>query len=159
MKKIILFSALLFTVCTFTSAQTPAQNKAKLLKAYEAFNTTHDMTPWLAIMTDDYADYAMGPEPVVGKQAVLEMSKTFLAAFPDNKVTIEKAIAEGNTIMLLVTVTGTWKNDFFGQKATGKSFQYKDVDIVEFDANGKMKAHWGVQDPSVFAAQIGMKLQ
>lgn len=158
MKKLIIFSAL-FCCVLAASAQTPAQNKAKLLKAYEAFNTTHDMTPWLAIMTDDYADYAMGPEPVVGKQAVLEMSKTFLAAFPDNKVTIEKAIAEGNTIMLLVTVTGTWKNDFFGQKATGKSFQYKDVDIVEFDANGKMKAHWGVQDPSTFANQIGMKMQ
>lgn len=158
MKKVIVFAAL-FCCVLAASAQTPAQNKAKLLKAYEVFNTTHDMTPWLAIMTDDYADYAMGPEPVVGKQAVLEMSKTFLAAFPDNKVTIEKAIAEGNTIMLLVTVTGTWKNDFFGQKATGKAFQYKDVDIVEFDSNGKMKAHWGVQDPSVFANQIGLKMQ
>ena len=158
MKKIILFSALLFAACG-VFAQTPAQNKAKLLKAYEAFNATHDMTTWLAIMTDDYADYAMGPEPVVGKQAVLEMSKAFLAAFPDNKVIIEKAVAEGNTIMLLVTVTGTWKNDFFGQKATGKAFQYKDVDIVEFDANGKMKAHWGVQDPSTFANQIGLKMQ
>ncbi|MBK8969786.1 MAG: ester cyclase [Saprospiraceae bacterium] len=144
---LFLFSLFGTTLC----AQDAAQNKAACLKVYECINN-QDFDCMAELMADDMIEYA-APEPVQGKDNVLQGIREYFEAF-DMQVVPDKMVAEGNTVMILVTATGTWKKDFMGMKATGKSFRIQDVDILEFDDAGKVKAHWSVQDPMVMMSQI-----
>lgn len=134
------------------SAQTPAQNKASLLKAYDYFNVKN-FDGFSTLLADNFVEYA-APQPVNGKMAAVETVKGYMNAFPDFHITVQKVVAEGNTVMALITTTGTWKNEMMGMAPTGKAFKVMDVDIVEFDATGKATAHWAVQDPMVMMSQI-----
>lgn len=136
-------------------AQTAAQNKATALKGMEYINAKN-YDGLASVLADNYMDYGFGPEGL-NKAGLLENLKPFFAAFPDYKLSIEKVVAEGNTVMILSTITGTMKGDFAGAKANGKSFSYKDVDILEFDANGKAVKHWAVVDPAIIFMQLGIQ--
>ncbi|MBK8192826.1 MAG: ester cyclase [Lewinellaceae bacterium] len=133
-------------------AQSAEQNKAAMMKAYENLNNK-DFDGFSTLLADDFTEYA-APEPVKGKGPAMESLKGFMAAFPDMKMEVQKMVAEGNTVMVLISVSGTWKGDMMGMKATGKSFKMIDVDIVEFNDAGKATAHWSVQDQMVMMSQV-----
>lgn len=144
--------AFLLAVSTLATAQTPAQNRATMMKVYDAINGKN-FDAFGRYLADNFVEYA-APEPVKGKDPSVESLREYLKAFPDFKITVDKMVAEGNTVMTLVTVTGTWQNDFMGMAPTNKAFKIQDVDIVDFDASGKATAHWTVQDPMVMMSQI-----
>lgn len=153
MKTLKIFSLflLLTIIGTGLYAQTADANKDAIMKAYECINNK-DYDCLGGVMADDVTEYA-APEPVKGKDAVLEGVKEYFKAF-DMRITVDKVVAEGNTVMALITADGTWKSDFMGMKATGKSFHMIDVDIFEFNDEGKMTGHWSVQDPMVMMSQV-----
>lgn len=154
MMKTIKGFALLFLLTitgTTLNAQTAAQNKAATMKIYECINSK-DFDCMSKFMANDVVEYA-APEPIKGKDAVMQGLREYFDAF-ELQVTPDKVVAEGNTVMILVTASGTWKKDFMGMAATGKSFKMQDVDILEFNDAGKLKAHWSVQDPMVMMSQI-----
>ncbi len=147
--------ALLMLLSTFaatTFAQSAAQNKAMALKAYEHLNNK-DFDGFSTLLDDNFVEYA-APEPVTGKKSAVEGLKEYMNAFPDMKFEVQKTVAEGNTVMVQIAVSGTWKKDFMGMTATGKSFKFTDVDIIEFNSAGKAVAHWSIQDPMVMMSQI-----
>jgi steroid delta-isomerase-like uncharacterized protein len=156
MRTLKIFTIILgcFFMAIGIQAQTAAKNKALVVNAYEKYNESHDVKEWIDLLADDYTDYSMGPEPVKGKAAVLEASNQFVAAFPDLNWKIFRSVAEGNMVWVELQMSGTFKNDFMGMKATNKSFSFKDVQIYEFDKKGKIKAGWGIQDPMVMMSQI-----
>lgn len=146
--------ALLFSGFTAAIAQTAAQNKASGLKGIEYINAKN-YDGLLSLLADGFTDYSQGPQPVVGKADFKTGLMQFLTAFPDYNCTVEKSVAEGNLVMIVSTITGTFKADLGEMKATGKSFKYVDCDILEFDAQGKCTKHWAVADPSVIFMQVG----
>lgn len=149
----VLALCLLFGACaTALTAQTAAQNKANALKAYEYLNAKN-FDGFASLLSDNFTEHA-APEPVIGKTPAVDNLKAFIGAFPDFRVTADKVVAEGNTVMIYCTATGTFTNSFMGMEPTGKSFRVTDVDIIEFDAKGKATAHWAVQDPMVMMSQI-----
>ena len=155
MKTFRILSLLLVFSLTATGvalAQTAAQNKASALKAYDYLNTKN-FDGFAALLADNFTEHA-APQPVTGRAPAVESLKQYIDAFPDFKITVDKIVAEGNTVMVLITSTGTMKNDFMGMPASGKSFKVTDVDIIEFDGAGKATAHWAVQDPMVMMSQI-----
>ena len=146
----LLVSFSLFGITAY--AQTAAQNKATLLKVYDYLNAKN-YDGFASTLADNFVDYAM-PQPAIGATAAVEGLKAYFGAFPDVKMTVEKIVAEGNTVMAYITMTGTFTNDFMDMKATGKSFKIMDVDIIEFNSAGKAVAHWSVQDPMVMMSQV-----
>jgi len=157
MKNFKIFSlafALFFAGLTAATAQTAAQNKANALKGMEAINAKN-YDALLALLADNYTEYSQGPQPVVGKEAFKAGLVPFLTAFPDYKLTVDKVVAEDNLVMIVSTITGTFKADLGDMKATGKSFKYVDCDILEFDAQGKCTKHWAVADPAIIFQQVG----
>lgn len=145
---LLLFSALSFSVF----AQPSEENKASALKAIENINQKN-WDGFKEFLADDFVEYA-APQPVKGRDAAIASMEEYMSAFPDMHVQPEKAVSDGNTVMIVSTITGTWKNDFMGMKATGKSFSFRDVDIIEFNDEGKAVAHWAIQDPMVMMSQI-----
>ena len=103
----------------------------------------------------DYGDGSMKPMKVDSVKGFLKM---LLAAMPDYKGIDFTTVADGDNLMVYGTWTGTWKNDFMGSKATGKSFKIKDVDFFKLNDEGKITEHRSVTPMSEINRQIGMKM-
>lgn len=82
----------------------------------------------------------------------------WFAAIPDLKGDNIMAAADGDHVMVCGDWSGTWKNDFMGMKATGKSFKVKDVDIFKFNDAGKIIEHRSVQSHETMDRQTGMSM-
>ena len=108
--------------------------------------------------TPDCVDYGDGSmPPVKSKDSVKPMIQAWLNAFPDVKGDNLKYVADGDWVMVWGEWTGTFKNDFMGMKATGKSYKMKDVDIFRLNDEGKITEHHNVQSPNTMMEQIGAK--
>lgn len=160
--KILIFSLACMAFLS-ANAQTLAQNKAVTDAFYVAFNGDAAKFDASALVAPDFIDHAI-PSDVwmqMGANGIERFQNSIVAfkqAFPDVHVRTLKTVAEGNTVMVYLVMTGTFTNDFMGLKATGKSFKLNDVDIVEFNNSGKATAHWAVQDAAVMWMQLGVKM-
>lgn len=152
----------LLACCAIVNAQTPAQNKAKCVEFYKALNGDISKFRAADFVTADFVDETvpadawaqMGADGVSRFQAAIQSYK---AAFPDLMWKTTLAVAEGDYVMVYGEMTGTFKNDFMGMKATNKPFKITDVDIVQFNKEGKCIKHMAVQDPMVMWAQLGVE--
>ena len=79
----------------------------------------------------------------------------FHDAFPDTQGTIGEMVAEGDTVAVLWTWSGTHQGEFMGIPGTGKRFDIAVIDIIEF-RGGKGVAHWGVMDMVGMMEQLGV---
>jgi predicted SnoaL-like aldol condensation-catalyzing enzyme len=105
----------------------------------------------------DVVDYNDGSMPAMkGKDSILNMIKGWMNAFPDNKGTDLKYVADGDWVMVWGEWTGTFKNDFMGAKATNKTYKLKDVDIFKLNDAGQIVEHHNVQSPNTMMQQVGM---
>jgi predicted ester cyclase len=134
------------------------RNKQTALASIAGINS-HDVN---AVMKDvapgakDFGDGSMPPASLDSSKAMLTQ---WFTAFPDVKGENLKAVADGEWVMVWGDWSGTWKGDFMGQKATGKSYKIKDVDIFRFNDEGKITEHHYTQNWITSASQIGMKMK
>ena len=149
----ILFLAI-FSVQSAFGQNDHSSNMANIRKAYEALNRK-DWAAFSAQCAPGYTEQNVGPVPVVGITAAIDLYKQFFVAFPDFTVKInEIAPVSPTRYLLLVTVTGTNTGPFGMLPATGKSIRFDDSDIVELDANGKCISH-SVTNPGEPLRQVG----
>lgn len=134
------------------------RNKNVVLESMAAMNN-HNPDDVLKNVTADGVDYGDGSMPAVkGIDSVKAGMKGFLAAFPDYKGDNLEAVADGDKVMVYGDWSGTFKNDFMGMKATGKSFKVKDVDIFTLNDEGKITSHRNVLPWSAIMEQVGAKM-
>lgn len=142
--------------------QKQERNKQTALASVRAFETGNaDMV--LKDIDNDAVEYGEGSmKPVKGADSIRAGMKkwlpSFKTAFPDYKMSNVVAVADSNYVMVYGEYTGTFKNDFMGKKATGKSFKINDVDIFKFNDAGKITEHRSIQSNYEFARQTGMKM-
>jgi predicted ester cyclase len=133
------------------------RNKNVALQSVEGINK-HDAMMAMKDVTTDAVDYGDGSQkPVKSKDSVVGMVNAWMKAFPDVKGENLKAIADGDWVVVWGDWSGTWKGDFMGQKATGKSYKIKDVDIFRLNDEGKITEHHSVPTWYAIAEQVGMK--
>jgi len=70
------------------------------------------------------ADYVghdpANPEPLRGPEDVKEFVSSYLAAFPDARITVEQQLCEGDLVATRWTGRGTHKGELMGVQPTGK---------------------------------------
>lgn len=134
------------------------RNKKVVLESMDAMNA-HNPDNVLKNVTADGVDYGDGNmPPVKGMDSVKASINAFLAAFPDYKGDNLQAVADGDKVMVYGDWSGTFKNDFMGMKATGKSFKVKDVDIFEMNDEGKITSHRNIMPWAAIMEQVGAKM-
>jgi steroid delta-isomerase-like uncharacterized protein len=74
--------------------------------------------------------------------------------FPDLRVRIDDAIAEGPTVVVRVTLEGTHLGDGFGVKATGKRVRVEGIVIARID-QGRIVEGWNSWDQLGLLQQLG----
>lgn len=182
MKKAILFllaTALLFAACnndkkdessdkkeTMSSDNREAmpsaaeKNRQTALMAVQAVNAL-DLDAAFKNVTPDAVDYNDGSMPPVKTiDSIKAGIKAWMAAFPDVKEENPEAFsnADGSKVIITGEFTGTFKNDFMGMKATGKSFRYMEGAIFTFNSDGKITSHRFIQSGMTAMMQVGAKM-
>lgn len=156
MKNISFLALLIALFCTSSvfGQDAHARNKANIYKAYDALNK-RDWATFASLCTPDYTELSVGPGPVKGIDAAIEVYKQFAAAFPDFMVKIQEiAPVSTNRYLLHVTITGTNTGAFMMLPPTGKHIQFEDADAVDLNADGKCTTH-SATNPNEAFRQIG----
>jgi steroid delta-isomerase-like uncharacterized protein len=104
----------------------------------------------------DYADGSM--PPAKGVDSIRHWMNEWTKAVPDYRAENLMAAADGDKVLVYGIWNGTWKNDFMGMKATGKTFKVADVDVFTFNDSGKIIEHRNVQSMATMASQLGMNM-
>jgi predicted ester cyclase len=146
------------TVAKMSQEEKEERNKKIALANAEAIHA-HDIDAASKNFASDIINYGNGAmPPQKGIEAVTASLRMFTGAFPIDKIDKLVAVADGDWVMLWGKWSGTWKGDFMGQKATGKSFTKPEVEIYRFNEEGKIIEHHSVQSLREVARQIEMRL-
>jgi predicted ester cyclase len=134
------------------------KNKATALASVMGVNA-HDAEAMLKDVTTDAMDYGDGSmPPVKGVDSIKAGINAWLAAFPDVKGENFMVMTDDGThVAVFADWSGTFKNDFMGMKATGRSYKLKDADIFTFNEEGKITEHRSIQSNMVMGSQVGME--
>ena len=104
---------------------------------------------------DNYIGYDPSmPEPMRGRKALKEFIQGYLAAFPDGGITVDEAIAEGDTVALRWTGRGTHEGQLMGIAPTKKQITVTGISLMKFK-NGKVVEDYSNWDTLGMLQQVG----
>ncbi len=99
-------------------------------------------------------DAAM-PEDTQGPEGIKEFVGTYLAGFPDGKITIEEQLAAGDLVATRWTGRGTHQGELMGIPPTGKQVTVSGITISRVK-NGKVVEEWSNWDTLGMLQQLGV---
>ena len=135
------------------------RNKQTALASIQSFNN-RNVDDVLKDAEPNAVEYGDGSGPVIkGVDSIKVGMRAWMDAFPDYKGENLKAIADGDEVVVCGDWSGTFKKDFMGMKATGKSFKAKDADIFTFNDEGKITEHRAVQSMEGIFQQVGVPMK
>jgi steroid delta-isomerase-like uncharacterized protein len=131
-------------------------NKDLVRQFTEALNTAN----WDALdelVTEDFSRHSQataGPQ-VNSRDEFIQLQESFLVSFPDQRVTIEKLIAEGDEVAALAIYSGTHTGPMGEYPATGRSFESTFLAFFRIDA-GRVAELWVEWDNVALLTQLGL---
>jgi len=91
---------------------------------------------------------------VQSRDEFIQLQKEFLKSFPDQHITIEKLIAEGDYVAIYATYTGTQEGPMPPFPASGKKAESKFLGLFRLEG-GKIAELWVEWDNLAFLKQLG----
>jgi predicted ester cyclase len=135
-------------------------NKTIIRQYIEQIENTGDVSNIREFISEDYTEVYEGERYPIGIQGAIDHVLGVLRVFPDLKLTIENQISEGEWVVTTYSVTGTFKDEWFGMKPTGKPITFNGVNVDKI-RDGKIIEHGGAVnlfDPLLKAGVINKKL-
>lgn len=80
-----------------------------------------------------------------GPDGAKQLVAAWRAAFPDGRMTVDDIFAEGDTVAIRMTWTGTHTADFYGRAASGRRVSVTSIGLDRL-VNGKVVEGWGELD-------------
>ncbi len=135
------------------------QNKAISRRFYAETFESGNMAYVDEVMDPNFVDHDAF-NPMGNREGFKQAVIPFRAALPDIKVNVNDLIAEGDKVVIRVSIQGTHTGTLImgpdsSLPATGKSITVTGIDIMEF-ANGKIVEHWGEFDQMGMMQQLGL---
>ena len=132
------------------------QNKTVARRIVEEGWTKHDPMILEQLIASD-APLHDPQSPTVGKgpQAAKNTLATYLKAFPDVKIAIEREIADGDYVVQHLLLTGTNTGEFNGVPPTGKKAHVTGV-MTSKIKDGKVVEAWSLFDSLTLMQQLGL---
>lgn len=107
------------------------------------------------LLSPDFVWHIAGPPPrTLNREQYIQGVEMGAQALSDQSVTIEDAIAEGDKVVLRVTIRGTHTGQFMGVAPTGKQVVFTNVFIRRIVA-GKIVEEWQSPDALGLLKQLG----
>lgn len=131
-------------------------NKDLVRRFTEALNAAN----WDALdelVTEDFSRHSQataGPQ-VNSREKFIQLQESFLVSFPDQRVTIQKLIAEGDEVAALATYAGTHTGPMGEFPVTGRSVESTFLAFFRIDA-GRVAELWVEWDNVAMLTQLGL---
>jgi steroid delta-isomerase-like uncharacterized protein len=131
------------------------RNMEVVRSAIQALND-RDVERFFSYHTDATTSHEVFfPEPL-GREEFEAFLRDWLEAYPDASIRTQNMVAMGNKVCVENLLSGTFKKDLRGQKATGRSYQVREA--VFFDLqNDKIKAARIYLDQKSIQEQLGTR--
>jgi steroid delta-isomerase-like uncharacterized protein len=136
--------------------QTTEIHKAMIRQFVEVVKNKRHLEELEDIFQPNYQEHnptvsSFGPG-VVGYKNFLNHLFT---AFPEDSVTIDEIVAEGDMVVYRGTESGTHKAEFLGIPPTGKNATWTEIQFFRF-RDGKVTEHWVDVDLFSWFTQLGV---
>ena len=138
--------------------ETP-DNKTIIRQYVELIENTGDVSNIHKFISENYTEIYEGERYPIGIQGAIDHILGVRKVFPDLKLRIENQISEGEWVVTIYTVTGTFEEQWFGMKPTGKPITFTGVNVDRI-VGGKIIEHGGavnMLDPLLKAGVIEKK--
>ena len=115
-------------------------NKAVVRRSIEALNTRN----WAVLdelTARDYVNHNPLPGAKTGWEGMRDALIGIMNAFPDFRADIDDVIAEGDRVVVRMTVSGTHKGEFMGIAPTNKRVAVGEI-IIHRIVGGKVAEEW-----------------
>lgn len=134
-------------------------NRTIIRQYMELIENTGDVSDIREFVSEDYTEVYEGERYPIGIQGAIDHVLGVRRVFPDLELTIENQISEGEWVVTIYSVTGTFKDEWFGMKPTGKPITFTGVNVDRI-REGKIIEHGGAAnlfDPLLKAGVIEKK--
>jgi predicted ester cyclase len=138
---------------------TEEDNINTVRKVAEAFNTGNVNNVY-EFISPQYFNHESQVDPVRGQlrgpEEFIDTVENLRIAFPNLRHEEQSTIAQGDTVISVLNVTGTNTGSFFILPPTGKNISYEAVHIYRIGEDGKIVEHKAIRDDLTFLAQLGV---
>ena len=107
------------------------------------------------LVAEDIVDHGAFEGMPAGREGVKALFGAIHGAFSDLEITVNRAVADGDLVVVHVTNSATMTGDFAGMPATGKHASWEAIHIDRI-SDGKVAEHWVVQDQLGMLQQLGL---
>jgi predicted ester cyclase len=131
-------------------------NKAVSRRWIDAFNERDDVAQ-ADLLGPDYVAHApasLEPDPL-DSEAWARFLSGFVAGFPDLRLTVEDAVAEGDLVAQRVHFAGTHTGEFQGLPPTRRQVEFSGLEMNRF-VDGRVAEHWFQLDGLTLLQQLGL---
>jgi predicted ester cyclase len=131
-------------------------NKAVSRRWIEVFNA-RDNAAEADVRAPDYVAHApasLEPAPL-DAEAWTRFLSGFVDGFPDLRLTVEDAVAEGDLVAQRVHFAGTHTGEFQGLPPTGRKVEFSGLELNRF-VDGRVAEHWFQLDALTLLQQLGL---
>jgi steroid delta-isomerase-like uncharacterized protein len=142
--------------CAGSSGATVDANKDLVRRFAEATNAA-DWHALSALVTENFTRHSAataGPA-VTSHEAFIALQQSFLASFPDQRVTLRQLVAEGDRVAVLATYSGTQTGPLGEFPATGKRVEAPFLGIFRIEG-GQIAEMWVEWDNLAMLTQLGL---
>ena len=162
MKKITLLFAItvLLSGCAKpgnnNSSKKLTANKARVQQFYDEVINAHQVAMIDSFCTTDITDH--NPNQGHSGKGIEDLKAQFtemMSGMPDIHMTTNFMVAEGDTVVVYLTMSGTNSGAMGNMPATNKAFKIDGIDIVVLNGD-KATNRWGIFDNMAMMAQLGM---
>ncbi len=130
------------------------ENEAVVRRYIEEVWNRHDLDAIDGLVSPGYVNHAANTDEYRhgGARRIWEW---LLSVFPDHRFDVEDAVADGDTVAVRGTMTGTHEGELFGVPPTGERVAARQSHWFRV-ANGKLTEHWAVRDDLGMMRQLGV---
>ena len=107
------------------------------------------------LVAADYVGHDPAQPEMHGPDGIKQFVTTYLAAFPDGRITIEEQLAEGDLVATLWTGRGTQQGELMGIPPTGKQVTVSGLTLSRVK-DGKVVEEWTNWDTLGMLQQLGV---
>jgi steroid delta-isomerase-like uncharacterized protein len=107
------------------------------------------------LVAEDIVDHGAFEGMPAGREGVKALFAAIHGAFSDLEISVNRAVADGDLVVVHVTNSATMTGDFAGMPATGKHATWDAIHIDRI-SDGKVAEHWVVQDQLGMLTQLGL---
>ena len=136
---------------------TEAENKAQLRRIYEEMFNQGKLAIADELIAHDFLNHAAPPGSNRGPESMRQLVTMLSTTFPDMHYTVEELVAEGDTVVARVTMSGTHRGPgpVQGMPPTGRSVRQDQMHFIHF-RDGKVVEHRAVRDDLGVMRQLGV---